>query len=720
VLLNKPLDLAIQHVSTTLLKRIATVGNLVDCMDGTTTVGGLDGDPFRRRLRFLRGRGSNSLLGIEATGGGRLEPTEQVCQFQTSGGGEEEEEEEEVEQFLDGVTGDFSGSVILEVEVGQSQGGEREEQEEDRDVVLAETRVDGVIDPASVIRSALPENKQKVVSEEEVEEVGGGAFNYLSTQSEIKEAKSIRTQPTVGEKNIIGSVSYRQGPITTKLRTTGLGSKCNVIQGEITLFISNTADPFENLDGRILEAIKDDLNDELIVQQEFLNDEVVGIRLLEPALVNDAVLPSLPTISVPAPVVPEPPVPAPLVASAAASAPSNINPSSGFASSNASIGVIGGLGAIFLMLVGLFAYTSRPRKKKRRYRLGSHHNDDDDLKSFQYDDDDDEYESELDAVAGVMGETESTATWWQEPVRVTRTATGSSIPTIEACYSNQGVVIGDDEEIVANDKSPKVLPLSFFSDKKSKLARDAEEAGATSNIVRDLMKSESLLDDDRSSSTVDMDAHLHQDVEKSKKSKSLLGRRLFGRKRTNNDDVLIDDDVIIEETSSRSDSQDKGIETTAPFCAMAAYPSPSSVSSRTPPRSVARSRASKDKSANDGIVQTCSSGALSCIPGLPSPEIGDDQTDVSALTDNYTAYFARRGPPQCAQSDGEQLMRLATDVVRQCIAPTTDNISVSGPTSVGTSTRQQQLARRQQNGDADPFADCWNPFEGNIWQGWFE
>eukprot|EP00574_Skeletonema_japonicum_P008178 CAMPEP_0201734938 /NCGR_PEP_ID=MMETSP0593-20130828/35733_1 /ASSEMBLY_ACC=CAM_ASM_000672 /TAXON_ID=267983 /ORGANISM="Skeletonema japonicum, Strain CCMP2506" /LENGTH=108 /DNA_ID=CAMNT_0048228399 /DNA_START=81 /DNA_END=404 /DNA_ORIENTATION=+ len=66
---NKPLDGAIQHVSTTLLKRIATVGNLVECMGGTANV---ENNPFRRRLRF-RGRGSNSLLGIEASDGGRLE-----------------------------------------------------------------------------------------------------------------------------------------------------------------------------------------------------------------------------------------------------------------------------------------------------------------------------------------------------------------------------------------------------------------------------------------------------------------------------------------------------------------------------------------------------------------------------------------------------------------------------------------------------------------------
>eukprot|EP00984_Skeletonema_dohrnii_P004953 scaffold1750_cov148-Skeletonema_dohrnii-CCMP3373.AAC.2 len=706
------LDLATQHISSTLLKRIATISNLVDCSDLHHS------DPFRRqrRLRFRGGRGSNSLIGI-ASNGSSID-TEKVCQYPVSGS-----EVKEVEQFIEGVTGDFSGSVVVmetEEEDQQQQG------REDVDDVLAETRVDGVIDPASVIRSAaapLPTTTQLKESNKEEE---GSAYNYLSTQSEIKEAKSIRTQPTVGENS---GVSLRQSSgVNTvmmtppKLRSGGTaGTTCNVIQGQITLFISNIADPFENLDGRILEAIKDDLNDDMIIQQEFMNEEVVGLRLLEPAMVDK--LPSSPSVSVTAPSVAA-------AAAAAASSPSNTSDaagSSGFASSNASIGVIGGLGAILLMLIGLFAYTSRPRKR------GRYHLDDDDLNSCQYDDD--KYENELDAAPAVLSGKDSSSSWWQEPVRMndsidSRSVMESSIPTVEACYSTEGVIIGNDDidEAFAEDKSPKILPLSFFN-RKSKL-RD-EETDATSNIVGgDLMKSESLLDEEQSQSTVDMDAHLFGSAEESKpRNAKSFGSRLFGRKRTTdteNDDALIDDDVVIEEIQSRAKTQDEevliqesysedafGIETTrsAPLRPMSAYVSPSTVSSR--------SRGPNDYYA-ERALQSCASGALSsCIPDLPSPEIGDEQSYISALTDNYFDQYSRRGPPACTQTDGEKLMRLAKGAVSQCVAPTDDTSVPTIPTSVPT--KQQQLARRQPNGNnLDAFADCWNPFEGNFWQGWFE
>eukprot|EP00577_Skeletonema_sp_RCC1716_P005560 CAMPEP_0113417040 /NCGR_PEP_ID=MMETSP0013_2-20120614/25441_1 /TAXON_ID=2843 ORGANISM="Skeletonema costatum, Strain 1716" /NCGR_SAMPLE_ID=MMETSP0013_2 /ASSEMBLY_ACC=CAM_ASM_000158 /LENGTH=763 /DNA_ID=CAMNT_0000304143 /DNA_START=44 /DNA_END=2335 /DNA_ORIENTATION=- /assembly_acc=CAM_ASM_000158 len=712
------LDLATQHISSTLLKRIATSSNLVDCSDIHHS------DPFRRRrLRFRGGRGSNSLIGIASNGSSVN--TEKVCQFNVSGS-----EVKEVEQFIEGVTGDFSGSVVV------MEAEEEEEQQQGRDdggvdaiggggggEVLAETRVDGVIDPASVIRSAAPLPTTTQLKESNEEE-GGSAYNYLSTQSEIKEAKSIRTQPTVGENS---GVSLRQSSVNTvmmtppKLRSGGTaGTTCNVIQGQITLFISNIADPFENLDGRILEAIKDDLNDDMIIQQEFMNNEVVGLRLLEPAMVDK--LPSSPSVSVTAPAV--------AAAAAAASSPSNTNDaaeSSGFVSSNASIGVIGGLGAILLMLIGLFAYTSRPRTRGR-YRL-----DDDDLNSCQYDDD--KYENELDAVSAVLSGKDSSSSWWQEPVRMndsidSRSVMESSIPTVEACYSTEGVIIGNDhiDEAFAEDKSPKILPLSFFN-RKSK-SRD-EETDATSNIVGgDLMKSESLLDEEQSQSTVDMDAHLFGSAEESKpRNAKSFGSRLFGRKRTTvteNDDALIDDDVVIEEIQSRAKTQDEevliqesysqdafGIETTrsAPLRPMSAYVSPSTVSSR--------SRGPNDYYA-ERALQSCASGALSsCIPDLPSPEIGDEQSYISALTDNYFDQYSRRGPPACTQTDGEKLMRLAKGAVSQCVAPTDDTSVPTIPTSVPT--KQQQLARRQPNGNnLDAFADCWNPFEGNFWQGWFE
>jgi hypothetical protein len=372
------------------------------------------------------------------------------------------------------------------------------------------------------------------------------------------------------------------------------------------------------------------------------------------------------------------------------------------------------------MLIGLFAYTSRPHKR-RRYRLGDGDGDEDDLKSAH-----EIYENELDAVSAVMSGNDAASLWWQEPIRMTdsfdsRSIMEASVPTVEACYSNKGVIISNDDidEAFAdndNDASPKKLPLSFFNRKSNKSRDEIMEDGTSNLVAGELIKSDSLFDADES--TVDMDAHLFNGVEKSKKSKSL--RRLFGRKRTAADiteDVIIDEDIGIQDIQSQeaetetnevliheSYSQDQfGIETTrtAPLRPMEAYVSPTTIRSR--------SRLSEEDYA-ERILQTCSSGGLSsCIPyDLPAPEIGDEQSNISALTEN----FSRRGPG-CA--------------VTECVAPTDD---ASVPTSVSMKQQkqqkqqkqkqqqQQQLARRQAN--MDSFADCWNPFEGDFWQGWFD
>eukprot|EP00986_Skeletonema_menzelii_P010631 scaffold5266_cov138-Skeletonema_menzelii.AAC.3 len=735
------LDLAVQHVSLTLLHRIATISNLANCSSSSSSSSSTNNDnaPFRLRQRKLRfkGRGSNSLIGIVASSNvdnSIASKEQQVCQFEMSG-----VEIKEMEQFVEGVmvTGDFSGSVVeAEGEAEeedqqqlQQQLGGREEDNTTPTDVLAVTRVDGVIDPTSVIlRSApIPNHQVEENKAEGGDDGGDGAYNYLSTQSEIKEAESIRTQPTNNDNVTLRQNSVNNMMIMTmtppKLRSGGMaGTKCNVVQGEITLFISNTADPYENLDGRILEAIKDDLNDEMILQQEFLKDGVVGLRLLEPAMaVPDDRLPSSPTISVATPS-----VTAAAAASSSASSPSNMNEtggSSGFASSSASIGVIGGLAAIFLMLIGLFAYTSRPRK--RRYILG----EDDQLNSAH-----DIYESELDAVSAVLSGKDSASLWWQEPIRMndsfdSRSIMEASVPTVEACYSSEGVIISNDDidEAFADSSSPKKLPLSFFN----RRSKSRDEMDGTSNLVAgELIKSDSLLDEDES--TVDMDAHLfHDGAVKSKKSKSF--KRFFGRKRTADmiDDAIIDEDIVIEEIQSRAESQSNevliqesysqdafGIETTrtAPLRPMDAYVSPTTIRSRS------RSRLSDDDYA-ERILQSCSSGAFSsCLPyDFPPPEIGDEQSNVSALTDNYFDQNSRRGPPGCTDTDGAQLMRAVT----QCVAPTDDT---SVPTSVAMKQKQQQqqrqqqqLARRQPNlNTLDTFADCWNPFEGNFWQGWFD
>eukprot|EP00986_Skeletonema_menzelii_P014170 scaffold9049_cov57-Skeletonema_menzelii.AAC.1 len=84
----------------------------------------------------------------------------------------------------------------------------------------------------------------------------------------------------------------------------------------------------------------------------------------------------------------------------------------------------------------------------------------------------------------------------------------ASVPTVEACYSSEGVIISNDDidEAFAGSSSPKKLPLSFFN----RRSKSRDEMDGTSNLVAgELIKSDSLLDEDES--TVDMDAHLFHD-----------------------------------------------------------------------------------------------------------------------------------------------------------------------------------------------------------------
>lgn len=671
---------AMQHVEQTILKRMATITNLINCDNEY---------PFRRRLKF-QGRGSTSIIAMSSD-----YPTFQSCeslqeqQFDTVG------EATEIEAYNEGVTEDLSGSAVI-VGINDSR---QEEQGGADGAVLAATRVDGVIDPASVIRSGGSLAEKKEVKEEE-----GGAYNYWSTQSDVWEFDSGYSSE---------GVSLSQSSVTMmtmdphKRSGEREGMSCNVIRGQMTLFLNKYYDPYENLDGRMLETIKTDLNDEGVLQKEFLNDSVLGIRLLEPAMDT--------TMST-------------STSSTASSINTNYNAvGTDFASSNIATGLVAGLGAIFLMLIGLFAYSSRPRKRRRLEEDDSH------LSScHSYDN---KYEDELAAVSAVFSGKKQDENWWhQEQFRgVIKDASHSPkaetpIPAVEASFSSEGVlsvivseskpisifggvIVGDDDDdaISEKKKSPKRLPLAIFRKDKS---RDEEDL-AVILVNGELMKSDG-------EQAVDTDDFLLNSVEESKPRKPK--RRMFGRKRSVGSDMLIDDDIIIEETAKamrdnsrldscgvgeviieENDSPDAfGIETTrtAPLRPMSAYASPTVLRS---------TRARKTKSFPeeqdcDRAVRNCQSDALSC---LPLPEIGGDEDSISVLTENNFSQFSR-GPP-CVQPSGDQLM-LVKGAVSQCFAPTEND-------SVGTS----QLARRQpQSNTLDAFTECWNPFEGNFWQGWFD
>ena len=670
---------AIQHVETTLLNRMAHVSNLKDCSDVQNSPfrhlllddnkeGNTEGGGGIRRLRF-KGRGYNSIIGISSNSMDTVKPN-MTCQHSSNigGGTTVQESTQEVEEFNNGVSLDLAGSSVTgevtEAESGGGGGGEETERlEEDGTVILEEIKVDGVVDATSVVRSALPAAATKEVEEEDLPE---GAYNYWSTEQDILEFESTQTQPS-GEVLPGASLSVSNVNMSPPKTRTGdtpeEGVSCNVIQGELTLFISKNADPFENLDGRIRDAIAVAFTDPVILEQRFLNNEFIrDIHLLEPTVTTVDEAAASPTS---------------IASTTSAAAVSSTSPSSGstntgFASSNYAIGIIAGLGAVFLALVGLFAYTSRPRRRRL-----------DDLSSCH----DDTYSNELDAVSALFngGKQQQSAKKWfeQEGALRSNDSTLSSrrdrnivtpVPTIEASFSAGGV-----------------------------------------SLKENLFDAEARRSDEEDDS-VDMDAHLQlKSVEDSKPRKAKTFGFLRKKRSLDSDDVIIDDDIVVEKVEEHSMGHDNqvriddvfedgfAIETTrtAPLRPMAAYTSPTANTTRA--------------HYCDRSIQRChQSDVLSC---LPAPEITDEET-ISVLTDNN--YYQSRGP--CVpHGDGRPLTRAVTE----CVAPTDDR-----------SVKSNQLARRQpqdnamgaaltecwspRNEGGDTFAESWNPFEGNFWQGWFE
>ena len=669
---------AIQHVDLTLLNRMATVSNLKDCSD-------VQNSPFRhllddneegntglggggvRKLRF-KGRGYNSIIGISSNSMDTVKPNT-TCQHSSNvgGGTTVQESTQEVEEFNNGVSLDLAGSSVTgEVTEAESGGGgeETERLEEDGTVILEEIKVDGVVDATSVVRSALPAAATKEEEEEE-EDLPEGAYNYWSTEQDILEFESTQTQPSVGKilpgaAMSVSNVNMSSPPKTRTGDTPEDGVSCNVIQGELTLFVSKNADPYENLDGRVRDAIAVAFTDPVILEQRFLNNKFIrDIHLLEPTVttVDEAAASPISIAGTSA-------------AAVSSTSPSSGSTNAGFASSNYAIGVIAGLGAVFLALVGLFAYTSRPSKRRRLDDLSSCH--------------DDTYSNELDAVSALFngGKQQQSAKKWfeQEGALRSNDSTLSSrrdrnietpVPTIEASFSDGGVSL-----------------------KENLFAAEARKS-------------------DEEDDSVDMDAHLQlNSVEDSKSRKAKKFGFLRKKRSLDSDDVIIDDDIVVEKVEEHSqvridDVFEDGfaIETTrrtAPLRPMAAYTSPTANTTRA--------------HYCDRSIQKCDqSGILSC---LPAPEITDEET-ISVLTDNN--YYQSRGPCVLPQGDGRPLTRAVTE----CVAPTDDR-----------SVKSNQLARRQpqdntmgaaltecwspRNEGGDAFAESWNPFEGNFWQGWFE
>ena len=669
---------AIQHVETFLLNRLAHISNLKDCSDvqntpfrhlfhsshqeGNTELAGGEGGGIRR-LRF-KGRGYNSIIGISSNSMDTVVPNTS-CQHSSNGGGSSiQESTQEVEEFNNGVSPDLAGSSVTgDVTEAESGGGEETErlEEDDGTVILEEIKVDGVVDATSVVRSALP--AAAITKEEEEEDLPeGAAYNYWSTQQDIKEFESIQTQTSAGEILPGTSLSVSNVNMSPPKTRTGdtpeEGVSCNVIQGELTLFISKNADPFENLDGRIRVAIATAFTDPVILEQRFLNNEFIrDIHLLEPTLttVDESAA-------------------SPISSTVSSTSPSNGSGANnaGFASSNYAIGVIAALGAVFLALVGLFAFTSRPRKRRRLDDLSSCH--------------DDTYSNELDAVSALFngGKQQQSAKKWfeQEGALRSNDTTLSSrrdrnvetpVPTIEASFSDGGVCL--QENLFAAE------------------ARTSDE------------------EDD----SVDMDAHLQlnsvgEDSEPRKAKKFGFLRK---KRSLDSDDVAIDEEIVVEKVEEHShvlidDVFEDGfaIETTrrtSPLRPMAAYTSPTANTTRA--------------HYCDRSIQKCDqSGILTC---LPAPEITDEET-ISVLTDNN--YYQSRG--SCVpQGDGRPMTRAVTE----CVAPTDDRSVKSNQlarrqpqdNSMGAALTECWSPRNDDGGDA--FAETsWNPFEGNFWQGWFE
>lgn len=249
------------------------------------------------------------------------------------------------------------------------------------DDALVNARIDGKVGVRSIdivdttdsktTRSNEITNNSSNQEEEAAASNDSLAFNFLSTQSEpvIRDSFSSNHDPLVpsdAEVDSSSSLSSLSSPFSARM-----GTKCTVVRGYMTVYTYD-ATPYENLDKRILDALKEDMSTPSVVRESFLNDVVLGVRFIGGGMndadatgENDATTGGVKETASSGN---EDGINSrPGYVSAIQGSPSYSQGSTGgFSSFTFPMMILVALGMLFLVLASLFVYTSRVRSGKER------------------------------------------------------------------------------------------------------------------------------------------------------------------------------------------------------------------------------------------------------------------------------------------------------------------------------------------------------------------
>ncbi|KAL9179424.1 hypothetical protein ACHAXT_008714 [Thalassiosira profunda] len=289
---------AVERVEAAMLQSLAARSGLVNCagaqqpwrhLEGHPEVESVENDGRSGGKRSLRGgRGSNSLVGLSS-----LEPDEILtipCKSPANPPADPFDDAE-----VDSEEG-FAGAVVIGNPGEASAAPENDEGGREgltEDIVLASTRIDGKLQIERSIHR--PDHSY---NDGGIEDGDGVAFNYVSTQSEPKETHSQSTQNQ--DYPAVVPAMFRQGarmaggpaqetssntiakvprsvddPMSSTHIETRTMRKCTVILGKMTAYSSNPeADPFENIEGRLVAALEEELGSNPAAFQE-----IGGVRM---------------------------------------------------------------------------------------------------------------------------------------------------------------------------------------------------------------------------------------------------------------------------------------------------------------------------------------------------------------------------------------------------------------------------------------------------------
>ena len=262
------------------------------------------------------------------------------------------------------------------------------------------------------------------------------SFNYISTQS-LPQSRTSNSNPHTYSPAGSEFLSNFSPRMTTK---------CTVIQGHMTVF-TNDATAYENLDGRIVDALEEDLNSPILVKELFLSDVVLGVRFSGMTGVSGAPTSEIDngagvietsgakettsqgdqdwmgTVSA---IQGRP-------SSAAEDSPSI--QSSGF---SFPLMILVSLGMLFLVLSALFVYTSKPRDGKRSKRDVDSMMEEENYEQGEYYED--EMEMDLNVINYAQSESDyGTSVYTESESEYSSSAnTRSNFVSITSCHQEYG------------------------------------------------------------------------------------------------------------------------------------------------------------------------------------------------------------------------------------------------------------------------------------------